>query len=605
MSAIDAPSAAAVASVTAAAAAAAADASAAAAEQKKKQIPPSSAGRLVARLGVLSDIQYADVDDGHNFTRTERRYYRNALRTTARAVQRMRGHGTATATEAMKEEASGAAEDDDDDDATAAAAADAFAAASLSAASGPIVELEWRCQAVLHLGDLVDGFNATAGPGRTHRGEEAVRDIMDVLPRVSTERCIPSLVDESQEREQPQQQPASAPAGASKASDDLRCYHLLGNHELINFPRSRWARELAFAALSEESRREAAEWARDNPLPSHAPKRTYMFPTDADAPPPAVPALAPGQPIAATASVEAEAAAAAATAAASSSVTSATPLYYDLLVGGLYRFVMLDAFDVCVSGYSDVSASSPEARHYRLASAFLASENPNDIKYSPEGLLGTERRKVAFNGGMGQEQLEWLETVLRRARAQGEWAVLCSHVAFHEGASDCVALLWNREEVLRLLRYDCATDSDSSSASVVCSSGEFTYGHDVVVACLHGHDHDGGHAVDELVATKAAGGVGASSSSSSHCSSRCSNHTGVVHHTFEGVLTTPVGQDTYGRMDLYEHAIEVTGVDRLSSFSIDLTNKERLRQQCQQKQQKQQKQADGSSQARSDSQAHF
>jgi hypothetical protein len=423
-----------------------------------------------------------------------------------------------------------------------------------------------------------------------------VRDIMDVLPPVSTERCIPPLQEKEElEEEQQQQQQASAAAAASKPSDTdhLRCYHLLGNHELINFPRSRWARELAFAALSEESRREAAEWARNNPLPPHAPKRTYMFPTDADAPPPAVPALAPGQP-----TVEAEAAAAAATAAASSSVTSATPLYYDLLVGGLYRFVMLDAFDVCVSGYSDVSASSPEARHYRLASAFLAVENPNDIKYSPEGLLGTERRKVAFNGGMGQQQLEWLETVLRRARAQGEWAVLCSHVAFHEGASDCVALLWNREEVLRLLRYDCATDSDSD-----CSSGEFTYGHDVVVACLHGHDHDGGHAVDELVATKE--GL-ASSSRSNHCSSRCSNHTGVVHHTFEGVLTTPVGQDTYGRMDLYEHAIEVTGVDRLTSFSIDLTNKEKLRQQCQQKQQeqKQQQQANGPSQARSDPQAH-
>jgi len=454
----------------------------------------SDSGRLLARLGVLSDIQYADVPDGHNFLKTERRFYRNALQTTARAVDRMRGLGGASVGEGA-----------------GAAVASAATAPSDAAA---IIEPEWRCQAVLHLGDLIDGFNAVPSAGGSEAvSDAAVQAIMEVLPPVSSERVVPPLSG------------SCVPQG-----DPMACYHLLGNHELMNFPRSRWAREMAFGALSEASRREAERWARANPPPSDAPKREYLFPSSS----------------APVAAAESNAAASA-----SDRVSSGSPLYYDLLVGGVYRFIMLDAFDVSVSGYGDYNEGG-EHPHFLMAQEYLARENPNEIKFSPEGLHGTERRKVAFNGGMSQGQLEYLETVLRRARANKEWAVLCSHVAFHEGASHCSALLWNREEVLRLLTAE-------------------EYGADVVVACLHGHDHDGGHCVDEDPDAAAATAGDASPSASPNSSPPPAPL--VVHHTFEGVLTTPVGQDTYGRMDLFERRIEVTGVDRLKGFSIDLRNK--------------------------------
>ncbi|TNN81573.1 Manganese-dependent ADP-ribose/CDP-alcohol diphosphatase [Liparis tanakae] len=36
-------------------------------------------GRPLFTFGVIADIQYADIDDGHNYTRTRRRYYRSGL----------------------------------------------------------------------------------------------------------------------------------------------------------------------------------------------------------------------------------------------------------------------------------------------------------------------------------------------------------------------------------------------------------------------------------------------------------------------------------------------------------------------------------------------
>ena len=44
---------------------------------------PSS---VVFKFGVIADVQWADVEDGHNFARTVARRYRGALKTLERAV---------------------------------------------------------------------------------------------------------------------------------------------------------------------------------------------------------------------------------------------------------------------------------------------------------------------------------------------------------------------------------------------------------------------------------------------------------------------------------------------------------------------------------------
>ena len=142
-------------------------------------VPSPSSSRadspLLARLGLLSDIQYADVPDGANFLKTEVRYYRHSLQATSRAIARMNGRGAG------------------DDDRTRS---------------------EWRCQAVLHLGDLIDGFNATAAA--EPMGDAAVESVMSVLPSLGTDRIIPPLTATQSDTN-------SSVASSAPLSDDLCC----------------------------------------------------------------------------------------------------------------------------------------------------------------------------------------------------------------------------------------------------------------------------------------------------------------------------------------------------------------------------------------------
>ena len=53
------------------------------------------------------------------------------------------------------------------------------------------------------------------------------------------------------------------------------------------------------------------------------------------------------------------------------------------------------------------------------AHSLLNANNVNADKNSPTGLEGVERRWVAFNGGLGKEQLDWFHRTMNEARSQG------------------------------------------------------------------------------------------------------------------------------------------------------------------------------------------
>jgi hypothetical protein len=48
---------------------------------------------------------------------------------------------------------------------------------------------------------------------------------------------------------------------------------------------------------------------------------------------------------------------------------------------------------------------------------------------------------------------------------------------------------------------------------------------------------------------------------------------GITHHTFEAILTTPVGHDAYGRMDFYSDCIELVGTDLMTGFQMSVPAK--------------------------------
>jgi manganese-dependent ADP-ribose/CDP-alcohol diphosphatase len=186
--------------------------------------------------------------------------------------------------------------------------------------------------------------------------------------------------------------------------------------------------------------------------------------------------------------------------------------YFDFSPTPEYRFVVLDGYDISAIGWPQDHPNMLEALN------FLREKNPNSEKNSPVGLVGVERRFLMFNGGVGKEQLEWLDGVLQEASKLNQKVVVCCHIPLDPGASSKEALLWNYDEVMDVIhRYDC------------------------VKVCLAGHDHEGGHSVD------------------SH---------GVHHRVLEAALECPPGTDAFGYVNVYDDRLSLIGTDRMQSTDI-------------------------------------
>ena len=115
-------------------------------------------------------------------------------------------------------------------------------------------------------------------------------------------------------------------------------------------------------------------------------------------------------------------------------------------------------------------------------------------KNSYSGLSGDKKRFVAFNGGIGEEQMKWLASELDKAKEQNQkvyshslsflfspspflspsplilqQVFICSHVPLVATSAFSPTFLWNYKEVLALI--------DQYPKNVVCT--------------LAGHEHEG------------------------------------------------------------------------------------------------------------------
>ena len=138
------------------------------------------------------------------------------------------------------------------------------------------------------------------------------------------------------------------------------------------------------------------------------------------------------------------------------------------------RLVVVDGYDIAMMQRCDKSSLK-----YKAAVEILKENNPVNFLEgninSPEGLKGLQRRFVAFNGGVGAAQLQWLKDTLEESRVQNRKVIVMSHNPIHPDSSNPVCLLWNYDDVLKILRQYP----------------------DVVVACFAGHAHKGGYCRDE------------------------------------------------------------------------------------------------------------
>ncbi|CAE7267944.1 unnamed protein product, partial [Symbiodinium sp. CCMP2456] len=217
---------------------------------------------------------------------------------------------------------------------------------------------------IAQLGDFVDGCNrATAG-----HGHKALQDLL--LP---LEGGPPTL-------------------------------HLVGNHELYNFPRKEMEEGIALPELSEPYRISAP------------------------------PVLDPEAP-------------------------SSTSSYYSFCPSHGWRVCVVDPYEISImSGGGARPGIDADAELDSYAVELCQANNPNDITKEDfaRGIApGPDLRWVPLNGAVSQKQLQWLEDTLREASDQKQRTILLSHVVLLPEATprgNGLTLLWNYDEVLDIIR---------------------------------------------------------------------------------------------------------------------------------------------------------
>jgi 3',5'-cyclic AMP phosphodiesterase CpdA len=109
----------------------------------------------------------------------------------------------------------------------------------------------------------------------------------------------------------------------------------------------------------------------------------------------------------------------------------------------------------------------------RYSLVCVAQHNPNDCEsFSGDwskGVAGYNRRFVPYNGALTRTQLDWLDATLADCTAKKERVLIVSHISLHPRVSEQATLVWNYEDVMRVLHAHP----------------------DTVKACLYGHDHVG------------------------------------------------------------------------------------------------------------------
>ncbi len=121
-----------------------------------------------------------------------------------------------------------------------------------------------------------------------------------------------------------------------------------------------------------------------------------------------------------------------------------------------------------------------------------------------------------YNGGVSQEQLDWLDQTLTEASNLGQKAVVMSHHPVWPLTGACV---WNNQDIIDILES-----------------------HDNVVAYMNGHNHAGNYA----------------------------EKNGIHYITFQGMLLT-ADQNSFSVVDVYPDKLEINGFGRQLNYTLPFT----------------------------------
>ena len=193
----------------------------------------------------------------------------------------------------------------------------------------------------------------------------------------------------------------------------------------------------------------------------------------------------------------------------------------------VWRGIVLDSYDVALLQRCPKN-SSKRKQAVEVLQRHNSANYENGDENSPEGLEGVQQRFVAFNGGIGEIQLQWLRDELQTARQNQQRVLILSHQPILPDSDNHVCLMWNYEQVLQILRdYK-----------------------DVVGASFCGHAHEGGYLRDP--------------------------ESGIHFRILEAVLENPHPHHTYAMVDFYSDRLHLRGFGNCESavYSLDHLSQE-------------------------------
>lgn len=150
------------------------------------------------------------------------------------------------------------------------------------------------------------------------------------------------------------------------------------------------------------------------------------------------------------------------------SVDLPNSIYYSFLIPGsaTWRAIVLDPYEESVmrdgGGRIGYELTVENGGLNKKFTSLCQDNNPNDILKGSNffaGIQGVEARWCPFNGGLGENQLAWLEQVLCRSVENCENVIIFTHVIIHPEATpggNCHTILWDYDKILKLIeKYDC------------------------------------------------------------------------------------------------------------------------------------------------------
>ena len=176
--------------------------------------------------------------------------------------------------------------------------------------------------------------------------------------------------------------------------------------------------------------------------------------------------------------------------------------YYHFGLNG-WRFVVLDGMDISVSPGSRAVGSPIHLRAQQALQLLRQNRAANGVDW---------------NGAIGDEQIAWLRGIIQRATQNRERIILFCHFPILRGASTPAHLLWNHEELLRLIE-----------------------GQPAVAGWFNGHDHAGGYA----------------------------ERNGIHHVTFPGMVESGE-RNSYTVVKVFADRLELEGVGSAPSRTLPL-----------------------------------